>query len=94
MAHPESVVQDELEAGLVAGRRWVSGPSGERERSTLAALFAGGLNGTILTSTTFPTLIEALSAQGCRANELVDFSATPWLTGFRNAVVGQIGSDG
>ena len=82
----------DLTLGYEAGERWLERAS-ESERSELAAAFAGGGFRIYLTDDTFPSLISVLGLYRSLDSIEVDFSTSPWLSGFRDAVIEHLGGE-
>jgi hypothetical protein len=81
-------------AGYAACKRWLIEDATETERANLAATFAGGLSGIILASEIYPSLSRLLGSRRSPNSMVVDFSSSPWLIGFRNAVVAELAEPG
>jgi len=77
-------------SGRDAGLRWLLEDANEVERAELAATFAGGGFAIEVTPPRFPTLAPALGEHGPQRGGGVDFSASSWLSGFRDAVIEQL----
>ena len=83
----------ERHEGYAAAKRWLSDGASETERASLAAGLAGGL--TIVASRRlYPTLLEAIGTERAPEGREVDFGASAWMRGFRDAVVEELGEPG
>lgn len=80
------------QAGHEAGKQWLVMGGLESERANLAATFAGGETTISLTTALYPSLFDVLGLAGTSAE--VDFSSSPWLIGFKNAIVEELSEPG
>jgi len=85
-----NVIEDRRD-GYTAGKTWLEHAT-ETERAELAAVFAGGGFRIHLSADTFPTLGSALGPSSTDSVE-VNFSSSPWLSGFRDALVEDLGGE-
>lgn len=91
--HPRTADEVERRRGHEAAKRWLVHGESEMERASLAAALSGGL--TVLASRRlYPTLLEAIGGEWPDEGVAVDFAATPWLRGFRDAIVEELGEPG
>lgn len=85
--------EDERREGHAAARRWLVLGDFEVERASVAAPLSDGL--TILASRCRrPTPFEAIGPEWVKEGVEVDFAATPWLGGLRDAMVEELGEPG
>ena len=80
--------------GYAAAKRWLVESESETERASLAAAFASGLTTIVMVGRVYPTLLVALGAARAVQGGVVDFARTPWLRGFRDAVVRELSEPG
>ena len=81
------------EEGRAAARRWLL-DSPETERANLAAVFSSGLTCIVAARRVYPSLRQVLGTERDGGDGVVDFAASPWLQGFRDAVVEELGEPG
>ena len=81
--------------GYEVCKRWLADSATEAERSYLAAMFAGGFFQVSLPVTdAFASLASAIGSHRSPVNPVVDFSSSPWLSGFRQAVIEEVAEPG
>lgn len=83
-------ITEDRKDGYEACKAWMLRGASEAERSLLAAMFEGGffiVNVAPHNFRSLPTVLESHHPQG---SFLVDFSSSPWLSGFRQAVIEEI----
>jgi len=79
--------------GYEAGKRWIVEGAAETERAELAAIFAGGAFRVFLLTEVFPSLVGVLGPHRAPDSFEVDFSSSPWLSGFRDALIEELGGE-
>ena len=81
------------DGGYEAAKRWIVEGATETERAELAAVFSGEQLRVFLMADVFPSLVSVLGSHRSPDSFEVDFSSSAWLSGFRAALVEELGGE-
>jgi hypothetical protein len=83
-------MQTDRDVGYEAGKQWViESPPSDDQRTVLLSFLRGGQ--LTLSKKGWPSLVPVLGPHRTKDSPNVDFDSTPWLQGFRDALLSEFG---